>query len=116
MIDLRVELDAPGLLTFYMIGGVNHIIGGGYDLRAFGEAGDGVAVRHPDLRVGGYALEQGALFLYMHDGAAVLAGDGGIDLPAVAVGDVLGTVADAEHGEAALDAGEIRRGSLGIAD
>ena len=52
----------------------------------------------------------------MHDGAAVLTGDGRIDLPAVVVGDVLGAVADAEHGEAALDAGEIRRGSLGVAD
>ena len=116
MIDLRVELDAPGLLTFYMVGGVDHIVGGGYHLRAFGETGDGVAVGHPDLRVGGNALEQGALLLDMHDGAAVLAGDGGIDLSAVAVGDVLSAVADAEHGEAALDAGEIGRGSLRVAD
>ena len=116
MIDLRVELDAPGLLTFYMIGGVDHVVGGGYDLRAFGETCDGVTVGHPDLRVGGNALEQGALFLDMHDGAAVLPGDGGIDLPAVAVGDVLGTVADAEHGKAALDAGEIGGGGLRVAD
>ena len=116
MVDLRVELDAPGLLTFYMICGVDHIVCGGYDLRAFGETGDGVAVGHPYLRVIWNPFKQGALSLYMHDGAAVLTGYGGIDLPAVAVGDVLSTVADAEHREAALDAGKIGRGGLRVAD
>ena len=111
-----MELHAPGLLSFYIIGGIDHIVGGGYDFRSFRETGDGVAVGHPDLRVGWNAFEQGALFLDVHDGPAVFTGDGRIDLPSVAVGNVLGSVADAQHRVTALDAGEIRAGSLAVPD
>ena len=64
----------------------------------------------------GRRVEQGALFLDVHDGPAVFTGDGRIDLPSVAVGNVLGSVADAQHRVTALDAGEIRAGSLAVPD
>lgn len=52
----------------------------------------------------------------MEDCPAVFTGDGRVHFPAVAVGNVLCSVTDAQHGVAALDAGEIGAGGLAVPD
>ena len=112
---LGVELHAPQLLAFSLIGGVDDLFCRGDGAEALGEGGDGVAVAHPYLRVVGKALEERVL---MVEGAKVrppvLAALGAFHASAVSVRHVLCAVADAENGEASANAAKIYLESLGV--
>ena len=121
VIDLGMELHGPyGLLARGggdIIGGVLHGIGGGDDLCAMGEVGDGVAVAHPHLRVVVEAVEEG---IVLADGdevlTPVLTGACALHLAAACMGYILRSIADSEQGQTAAETGEVHLEGLGIID
>ena len=97
VVDLGVELDAPRLLALDAEGRHAHILRAGDDAVVVGHARDGVAVRHPHLRGRRKARHQRiAGIAHREHRPAVLAARCRLHLTAVSMGQVLGSVADAQ--------------------
>ena len=113
----RMELDGVGLFAGDLEGGVGDVGGRGDDLRSFREAGNRVAVGHPDLGMQGNVLHQrGIRSDDVEHGPAVFAGDGAFHIAAEMIGEVLGAVADAQQRKTALDGGQVHLRGVGVAD
>ena len=115
VVDLRMELDTPRLLTLDMECGDAHVLGAGDQFIGIGHARDGVAVRHPHLRLGRQSAHQrirrGA------DGehrTAVFAAGCGLHLATEGRREELGTVADAQQRQFTLDGRKIGGRGLSI--
>jgi len=116
MVDLGMELNAPGRLSLDVEGGHAHILRAGDDPIAVGHARNGVAVRHPHLRGRRKVLHQGILRIGDREHRpAVLAARSRLHLAAEGVGEILRAVADAQQRQPPLDRREVGRRSLGIA-
>ena len=103
-----MELHAPNLLTFKLISGILHFVGGGNFAAVLRQFGDGVAMTHPHLCVVVQSLQQGIIMLkFGQVGASVFAAAGGFHLASVGVGHELCAVANAENGQSAANTGQI---------
>ena len=74
--DFRVELDAEEFAGIVRDGGGRRALAGGHGAEARRQAGNSVAVAHPDLlarTLGPDAVEQGAILGDVDEGAAELA-------------------------------------------
>ena len=117
MEHLRMELHGVGFLAVDLEGGVGDTVGRGDHPGSVRQGGNRISVGHPDLRMETDAFQQGRIRTDdIQHGAAVFPGEGPFDLAAVFVGEVLGSVADAEQREFSLDRGEFHLGCIGIAD
>ena len=98
VVYLRVELYAPGLLTLDAVCCYGNILGRGNDRVALGNGGDGVAVRHPYLRLGAQRCHKWVVgTLHLHTRTAILAAGRCLNLATEEVGEVLRTIAYAEQ-------------------
>ena len=116
VVDLGVELDAPRLLTLDVVGRHADILRRGDNPVVVGHARDGVAVRHPHLRLGRKPLHQGIPGVaHRQHRTAVLAARRRLHLAAEGRGEELCPVADAQQRQPALDGREVGVGSLLVA-
>ena len=113
---LGVELygpDIPGVPE----GGIRHVLGASDDLKAVGDGGDSIAMRHPYL---GVFLEASEKRIGDVDRLkvcpSVLTAVGLLDLSTECVGDKLCTVADAQHGNASHELREVDLEGIGVVD
>ena len=111
-----MELHRVGLLPFYLVGGVLHIVRRCNDSRARGQFGNRVAVAHPHLARLAHALEQRRLFIdHRQHGTAIFAGNGAIHFAAKTLRDELCAIANAEQRQLPFDVRQIGNGSLFVA-
>ncbi len=107
MDHLGVELDAVQVPGRGLEPGERGRIGLGGRHEALGQAGDRIAVAHPDRLVPMDPREQPVVGRQLDVGRAVLALAGGHDIPAELVGHELRAVADPEHRDPAAPDGRI---------
>ena len=115
VVDLRVELDTPSLLARDAERGDAHILGAGDQFIVVGHARDGVAVRHPHLRSGRQVAHQ--RIRRIADGehrTAVFAAGRGLHLAAEGRSEELGSVADAQQRQFALEGRKVGVRGLGV--
>ena len=129
MHHLGVELHTPGLvrdgrrdrlsirIKRAFEGGVLHASGGAHLAPFLRDGRDGIPVAHPDLGVRLESLEQRAILVqHRQGGTAVFPRSHRLHFPAVRPAQVLGAVADAQHGITAQNAGQIGMESVGGID
>ena len=99
MEHFRVELYAPGLFSFHVIGGSLHIVCAGDNLEVVRQDGNSVSVRHPDLRTYVDTFQQFVCIVDMRQvGTSVFAGVCRFDISAGCISQELGSVADSQYG------------------
>ena len=104
VVHFRMELDAPCLLSVDLERGDRHVLRAGDDPVAFRNPDDRIPVRHPYLRPLGKVPDQRIVaFRFRQHGPSVLPRRRGSDLASVAMREVLGSVADAQQRQLALD-------------
>ena len=102
-----MELHGIGLLTEDAVGRVDHAGRRGQYSGVIGQDRDRVAVRHPDRTLRRNTVEKRVALFHLEFRPAVLARTGAFHRPAVVVGEILGAVADAQQGQASLDAAQV---------
>ena len=104
MVNLGVELDAPGLLTLDAERSHAHLLGAGHDLVVSRHGRDRIAVRHPHLRGRRQAAHQRVTGIaHRKHRTAVLAAGRRLHLAAEGRCEELCAVADPQQGQFALD-------------
>ena len=112
--DLRMELDAVEVAGWVSEPGVRRGIGLRGRVEALGQAGDGVAVAHPDGLLPLDVREQTVVRGDGHRRRTVLPTTGRQHVTTQAERHELGAVADAEHRDAAAPDGTVRVGSSDV--
>ena len=101
MIHLGMELYGPDGLCGRCKGGIHHISCRANHLESLWDGGDGVAMRHPHLRLLLEVLEQRIRGIdRLQVGTSVLTRVSLFDTPSQGVRDELGAIADTQHGDA----------------
>ena len=104
MVNLGVELDAPGLLALDAERSHAHLLGAGHDLVVSRHGRDRIAVRHPHLRGRRQAAHQRVTGIaHRKHRTAVLAAGRRLHLAAEGRCEELCAVADPQQGQFALD-------------